>query len=113
MPFGRRARPASREFWPAEVAAEGGLYLPVVLEHLEREGHDFIFHVISNQPPEYTNLRYTPWRAQTEIPDLLQFSLGLMPLVDDAWAQGKCAFKAPSIYGAGSASAGFAGGDEY
>ena len=68
-----------------------------VLERLEREGHKFIFHVISNQPPEYTglrSLRYTPWQEQTEIPDLLQFNLGLMPLVDDAWAQGKCAFKA-------------------
>lgn len=68
-----------------------------VLERLEQEGHEFIFHVISNQPPEYTglrSLRYTAWQKQTEIPDLLQFNLGLMPLVDDAWAQGKCAFKA-------------------
>ena len=67
-----------------------------VLERLEQEGHEFIFLVISNQPPEYTglrSLRYTPWQKQTEISDLLQFNLGLMPLVDDAWAQGKCAFK--------------------
>ncbi|WP_133273799.1 glycosyltransferase family 4 protein [Hymenobacter radiodurans] len=68
-----------------------------VLERLEREGHNFVFHVISNQPPEYTNLRalhYTPWRKATEIQDLLQFHVGLMPLVDDPWARGKCAFKA-------------------
>ena len=68
-----------------------------VLERLEREGQEFVFHVISNEPPVYTglrSLRYSPWRKQTEIPDLLQFNLGLMPLVDDPWARGKCAFKA-------------------
>lgn len=67
------------------------------LEKLEQEGYDFEFRVISNQPPEHTGLRaltYTPWRKETEIQDLLQFHLGLMPLVDDPWARGKCAFKA-------------------
>lgn len=68
-----------------------------VLERLERAGTEFIFHVISNEPPAHTglrSLRYSAWRKQTEIPDLLQFNLGLMPLVDDPWARGKCAFKA-------------------
>jgi glycosyltransferase involved in cell wall biosynthesis len=68
-----------------------------VLERLEREGQEFVFHVISNEPPAHTglrSLRYSPWRKQTEIADLLQFNLGLMPLVDDPWARGKCAFKA-------------------
>ncbi|WP_092673145.1 hypothetical protein [Hymenobacter arizonensis] len=44
------------------------------------------------------NLRYSAWRKETEIADLLQFHLGLMPLmddlVDDPWARGKCAFQA-------------------
>ncbi|MBC8081671.1 MAG: glycosyltransferase family 4 protein [Hymenobacter sp.] len=68
-----------------------------VLERLEREGHDFEFRVISNQPPVYAGLRaltYTPWQKDTEIEDLSKFHLGLMPLVDDPWARGKCAFKA-------------------
>jgi glycosyltransferase involved in cell wall biosynthesis len=68
-----------------------------VLERLEQEGYDFEFRVISNQPPAYVGLRalsYTPWRKDTEIEDLGQFHLGLMPLVDDPWARGKCAFKA-------------------
>jgi len=68
-----------------------------VLERLEREGEKFVFHVISNEPPAYAglqSLRYSPWNKQSEIPDLLQFNLGLMPLVDDPWARGKCAFKA-------------------
>ena len=68
-----------------------------VLERLEREGQEFVFHVISNEPPAYTNLRslrYSPWRKQTEIADLLQFNLSLMPLVDDPWARGMRTFKA-------------------
>ena len=54
-----------------------------VLERLEREGEQFIFHVIANEPPAHTglqSLRYTPWRKASEIADLLRFNLGLMPL---------------------------------
>ncbi|MDF7810205.1 glycosyltransferase family 4 protein [Hymenobacter sp. YC55] len=68
-----------------------------VLERLEQEGYDFEFRVISNQPPDYVGLRalaFIPWRKDTEIEDLSQFHVGLMPLVDDPWARGKCAFKA-------------------
>ena len=74
--------------------------LPVVpvLAQLEAEGLQFEFRVISNQPPEFNqslrSLRFVPWQKATEIPDLLTFHVGLMPLEDDQWAQGKCAFKA-------------------
>ncbi|WP_019947773.1 glycosyltransferase [Hymenobacter aerophilus] len=66
-----------------------------VLAKLEQE-FDFEFRVISNQPPELPlrSLVYQPWRKETEIADLLAFHVGLMPLEDDKWAQGKCAFKA-------------------
>ena len=67
------------------------------LARLEAEGHRFEFRVIANQPPAATGLRalrYQPWRKDTEIADLLGFHFGLMPLVDDPWARGKCAFKA-------------------
>jgi glycosyltransferase involved in cell wall biosynthesis len=69
-----------------------------VLAQLEAEGLDFEFRVISNQPPEFDqplrSLRFVPWQKATEIPDLLTFHVGLMPLEDDLWAKGKCAFKA-------------------
>jgi glycosyltransferase involved in cell wall biosynthesis len=74
--------------------------LPIVpvLAQLESEGIAFEFRVISNQPPEFDqslqSLRFVPWQKATEIPDLLAFHVGLMPLEDDKWAQGKCAFKA-------------------
>ena len=69
-----------------------------VLARLEAEGLDFEFRVISNQPPELSvplrSLKFQPWRKDTEIVDLLGFHFGLMPLEDDPWAKGKCAFKA-------------------
>ncbi|RZK33736.1 MAG: glycosyltransferase family 1 protein, partial [Hymenobacter sp.] len=67
-----------------------------VLAQLEAEGLDFEFRVISNQPPRLPlrSLVFVPWRKETEIADLLAFHIGLMPLEDDQWAQGKCAFKA-------------------
>ena len=67
-----------------------------VLSKLEAEGLDFEFRVISNQPPglPLRSLVYLPWRKDTEIADLLGFHVGLMPLEDDLWAKGKCAFKA-------------------
>ncbi|RYE91450.1 MAG: glycosyltransferase family 1 protein [Cytophagaceae bacterium] len=69
-----------------------------VLAQLEAEGLEFEFRVISNQPPEFSqplrSLRFVPWQKATEIPDLLTFHVGLMPLEDDQWAKGKCAFKA-------------------
>jgi glycosyltransferase involved in cell wall biosynthesis len=66
-----------------------------VLGKLEQE-FDFEFRVISNQPPRLPlkSLVYVPWKKETEIADLLQFHVGLMPLEDDIWAKGKCAFKA-------------------
>ena len=67
-----------------------------VLARLEAEGLDFEFRVISNQPPDLPlrSAGVLPWRKETEIADLLGFHVGLMPLEDDPWAKGKCAFKA-------------------
>jgi glycosyltransferase involved in cell wall biosynthesis len=74
------------------------LPLVPVLARLEAEGVEFEFRVISNQPPAFNqplrSLHFVPWQKATEIPDLLTFHIGLMPLEDDQWAQGKCAFKA-------------------
>jgi glycosyltransferase involved in cell wall biosynthesis len=66
-----------------------------VLQKLE-EKYSFEFRVISNQAPDLPlrSLVFVPWRKETEIADLLKFNVGLMPLEDDVWAQGKCAFKA-------------------
>jgi glycosyltransferase involved in cell wall biosynthesis len=66
-----------------------------VMQSLEKQ-YDFEFCVIADQAPswELRSLRFFPWKKETEITDLLRFDIGIMPLVDDRWAQGKCGFKA-------------------
>lgn len=66
-----------------------------IFQQLERT-HAFDLIVIADRPPAVAlpSLKFVPWLAATEIDDLLQIHIGLMPLPDDLWAQGKCGFKA-------------------
>src|SRR5690606_34170663 len=36
---------------------------------------------------------YIPWNETTEVTDLLKLNIGLMPLENDPWCEGKCGFK--------------------
>jgi glycosyltransferase involved in cell wall biosynthesis len=65
-----------------------------VIDRLQKE-FDFTFLVISNKPPQL-NLKdweFIPWQEKTEIEDLLKMDIGVMPLKNDAWSEGKCGFK--------------------
>ena len=66
-----------------------------VLFELQQKLH-FKFVVISNQEPLFKKLDfiYIPWSEKSEINDLLRFDIGIMPLLDNDWARGKCGFKA-------------------
>ncbi|MFT6717145.1 MAG: glycosyltransferase involved in cell wall biosynthesis [Saprospiraceae bacterium] len=68
--------------------------LPILDELIKR--HQFTLMIISDLPPEFNRpyLKFVKWNKTTEIDDLLQFNVGVMPLRDDKWAQGKCGFKA-------------------
>jgi glycosyltransferase involved in cell wall biosynthesis len=38
-------------------------------------------------------MKYLPWNEKSEILDLSQINIGIMPLEDDVWSEGKCGFK--------------------
>jgi glycosyltransferase involved in cell wall biosynthesis len=55
------------------------------------------FVVIADQKPTLPSLPsvlFIPWNRKTEIEDLMSLDIGIMPLPDDKWANGKCGFKA-------------------
>jgi glycosyltransferase involved in cell wall biosynthesis len=65
-----------------------------ILANLEKD-HDFKFLVISNEDPELPlkSLEFIKWSKETEISDLSRIQIGVMPLENDIWAEGKCGFK--------------------
>jgi len=65
-----------------------------VLERLEKECNSEVL-VICNQPPKFSlsSLQFIQWKEETEIEDLLRIHIGIMPLVQDVWSEGKCGFK--------------------
>ena len=73
-------------------------YLDIVLPVLQelQKKYDFLFIVIADRDPglPLKNYRFIKWNKRTEVEDLLNFHIGLMPLYDDEISKGKCGFKA-------------------
>ena len=65
-----------------------------VLKKLEQK-YTFTFLVISNQSNDYDlkSLKFVKWNKETEIEDLAKINIGVMPLKQDIWSEGKCGFK--------------------
>lgn len=61
-----------------------------------QQKHRFRLQIIADKDPGFSNFSYEfmPWREESEIADLLQFDIGIMPLRDSTIQLGKCAFKA-------------------
>jgi glycosyltransferase involved in cell wall biosynthesis len=74
-------------------------YLDIVrlcLQEIQKT-HKFIFHVICNIDPRFDELsgyRFIKWNKVTEIKDLSRFDIGIMPVPEIPWANGKVGFKA-------------------
>lgn len=53
------------------------------------------FSVMSGRPPEglQTDWHFEPWSLESEKNWLRSIDIGIMPLLDDEWSRGKCAFK--------------------
>lgn len=66
-----------------------------VLAELEKK-FSFELHVIGDVPPRFKlkSLKFIRWSKESEINDLLNFNVGIMPLPENVWAYGKCGFKA-------------------
>jgi glycosyltransferase involved in cell wall biosynthesis len=66
-----------------------------VLRQLEQL-YAFRFLVIADKNPNLPldSFEFLPWNKNSEIEDLGRIDVGVMPLLDDQWAAGKCGFKA-------------------
>lgn len=53
------------------------------------------FSVMSGRPPEglQTDWHFVPWSLESEKNWQHSIDIGIMPLLDDEWSRGKCAFK--------------------
>jgi glycosyltransferase involved in cell wall biosynthesis len=52
--------------------------------------------VVSDRRPRLPDIPFTwrPWSSVTELDELRAFDIGIMPMPDDPWSEGKCAMKA-------------------
>ncbi|HWN89678.1 MAG TPA: glycosyltransferase [Chitinophagaceae bacterium] len=64
-----------------------------VISELKKE-MDFDFYIISNSSPAWDfDFIFKKWNEATEIDDLLIMDIGVMPLKQGPWFEGKCGFK--------------------
>ncbi|RYF41668.1 MAG: glycosyl transferase family 1, partial [Cytophagaceae bacterium] len=72
-------------------------YLTKLIEPLAALGREnpIKFVVIGGKAPNIPNVDVTEieWAEQSEVDLINSFDVGVMPLPDDEWARGKCAFK--------------------
>ncbi|MEZ5308600.1 MAG: glycosyltransferase family 4 protein [Pyrinomonadaceae bacterium] len=69
---------------------------PVLQSLVDRRGGDIIIKVISNREPVGFKIPYvwSAWSPETEVAEIAEIDIGIMPTPDDEWARGKCALKA-------------------
>lgn len=75
------------------------VYLELIREALAevQKRYDFEFRVICNVDPKFPelkNYRFVKWVLASEIGDLAGIDIGLMPVPEGEWEQGKVGFKA-------------------
>jgi hypothetical protein len=77
---------------------ENLIYLDMIrpaLARLTKRFPTLKMRVICSEFPDWSdvNVERVPWSAATEAHSLAGAHIGVMPLTDDAWSRGKCAFK--------------------
>ena len=73
------------------------------LARLSRRHPALRMRVICSQFPDWSDVAVerVPWSSATEAESLAGAHIGVMPLTDDAWSRGKCAFKLLQYMAAG------------
>jgi glycosyltransferase involved in cell wall biosynthesis len=77
---------------------ENLIYLDMIrpaLARLTKRYPTLKMRVICSEFPDWNdvNVERVPWSSATEAHSLAAAHIGVMPLTDDAWSRGKCAFK--------------------
>jgi glycosyltransferase involved in cell wall biosynthesis len=73
-------------------------YLELIRPALERLRERTAFRMVVVGAAGFSargvEIEHRPWRSATEVQDLSDFDIGVMPLADTDWERGKCALKA-------------------
>lgn len=69
------------------------LLSPVLINLQTNNNYEFII-IANSEPSVEFNYTFIQWNKSSEIEDLSKFDIGVMPLTDDKWSNGKCGFKA-------------------
>ncbi len=69
--------------------------IPVLLQLKEKYADAIYFNVMGDEKYYHhdLNIKGKAWNSATEVDDLNEFDIGIMPLPDDEWTKGKCALK--------------------
>lgn len=70
--------------------------LEIVLQKIQKKFEQVDILVVADKKPimNLDRISYKSWSKESEITNLLQADIGIMPLPDDDWTKGKCGFKA-------------------
>jgi glycosyltransferase involved in cell wall biosynthesis len=69
--------------------------VPFLIKLKEKYGDKIYIKVIGDGSyvNKALNIKGLQWKSDTEVEDLSEFDIGIMPLPDDQWAKGKCGLK--------------------